>query len=149
LPRKFISAPACHRKLTCAFWHPHHKARNQNSEVPYSQSNMKCPECQQKTRVTDTRQLMSKNAQPFTWRRLKCENEHISYTHEVFESTSPIKEKVRYIIRQGELKGSGTAKKKVRKKKALPVEEIVVVKAGINIKKSSPEWLKKIALQLE
>jgi hypothetical protein len=110
---------------------------------------MKCSECQKKTRVTDTRQLTSKTGHSFTWRRLKCENEHISYTHEVCESISPIVEKIRYIVRSGALKGSGTAKRKVRKKKAVPVEEVVVVKAGINIKKSSPEWLKKIALQLE
>ena len=110
---------------------------------------MKCSECQQKTKVVDSRQLTSKTGQPFTWRRLKCENEHISYSHEVHEKISPIHEKVRYIIRCGLAKGSGTAKKKVRKERTAQFEEIVVMKAGINIKKSSPEWLKKIALQLE
>jgi hypothetical protein len=119
---------------------------------------MKCSQCEQKTKVVDSRQLVSGDGHPFTWRRLKCSEGHISYTYEVNEGISPIKEKVRYIIRvkKNEYDYVVNTRKKKRKKdenknvqNQEQVHEGAMQQLGIKVTKSSPEWLKRIALQLE
>lgn len=110
---------------------------------------MKCSQCDQKTKVVDSRQLVSKAKHNFTWRRLRCLEGHITYTYEVCEAISPIPEKIRYIMRTGEKKNVVGLKKQKRKKKPEPVHEGAMREFGLKVTKSSPEWLKKIALQLE
>jgi transcriptional regulator NrdR family protein len=124
---------------------------------------VKCSQCQQKTKVVDSRQLMSEKGNvPFTWRRLKCAQGHITYTHEVCESISPIKETIRSakIIKLNIAKRPTKPKKKhIRKvgKRYVPIQEVkdepihetAMQKLGLKVTKSSPEWLKRIALQLE
>ena len=100
--------------------------------------------------------------QPFTWRRLKCPEDHITYTHEVCESISPIKEMIRSakIIKLNMAKRPTKPKKKsvrkvgkrytpTQKLKDEPIHEGAMKSWGIKVTKSSPEWLKRIALQLE
>lgn len=117
---------------------------------------MKCSQCHQKTKVVDSRQLTDGDGHPFTWRRLKCSESHISYTYEVHEDISPIKEKVRYIIRDEKKKYDyvvNTRKRRIVKKKPVkkeePIHQGAMREFGLKVTKSSPEWLKKIALQLE
>jgi hypothetical protein len=114
-----------------------------NSEAHFTQNpkKMKCSQCNLKTKVVDSGQLISKIGQPYTWRRLRCSEQHISYSHEVLESISPIEEKIRY----KEQKNAAARKKK----KAKPVHVGMVRQYGIKVTSDSPEWLKRIALQLE
>lgn len=52
-------------------------------------------------------------------------------------------------MRTGEKKNVVGLKKQKRKKKPEPVHEGAMREFGIKVTKRSPEWLKKIALQLE
>ena len=132
------------QKLTFAYGRIQSRTVSQNSEVHFTQKpkRMKCSQCSLKTKVVDSGQLVSKIGQPYTWRRLRCSEQHISYSHEVLESISPIEEKIRY----KEQKIFVTRKKK---KKAKPVHIGMVQQHGIKVTSDSPEWLKRIALQLE
>ena len=131
------------QKLTFAYGRIQSRTVSQNSEVHFTQNpkKMKCSQCNLKTKVVDSGQLISKIGQPYTWRRLRCSEQHISYSHEVLESISPIEEKIRY--KEQKL---AVARKK---KKAKPVHALMVQRHGINVTIDSPDWLKRIALQLE
>ena len=131
------------QKLTFAYGGIQSRTVSQNSEVRFTQKpkRMKCSPCSIKTKVVDSGQLISKSGQPYTWRRLRCSEQHISYSHEVLEGISPIEEKIRY--KEQKL---AVARKK---KKAKPVHAGMVQQHGIKVTSDSPEWLKRIALQLE